>query len=284
METTIEIVGVNGESAVIAGPRAGDKGVYLAPDLGGLMDPEADVLSEAPANFPGGRYVSHRIQVRRVTFAVDVVNDGPGSASWRYRDSEWRKMWAFDQPTKILVTTQDGTRTLEAYLEHIEVDMTIDPNIQEVNRVIMTVVAYDPFWYADDDVYEVEVGSSPVTITVREANPTDQPVWPIWVVEAPGAVTLPDYSFKADALASRTVALPNLVAGEHTVVNTNPAERQLVSALDTPVWQRMNGRRFRNPIPAYTADAEFVISRTGTGTSKVQLRLRRPFSRPWGLL
>ena len=285
METTIEIVGVNGEFATIAGDRAGDKGVYLVPDLSGLVDPEVDIVSETPANFPGGRYVSHRIQTRRVMFAVDILDDGSGSASWRYRDSEWRKMWAYDRPTEIRVTTRDGTRTLYAHLESIEVDTEIDPNIQPIVRAVMVAVAYDPFWWGDEETFTAEVASGTTeVISVRDANPTDQPVWPIWVVEPTGTWTLPDYSFNPREHANRRIELPSLVASEYVVVNTTPTERQLVSSLGTPVWQRMNGKRFRYPIPAYTLDVDFEVSYQGSGTKEVQLRLRRPFSRPWGML
>lgn len=283
METIIEIIGVNGETATIAGPRAGDKGVHLAPDLSGFVDPEVKVQSETPANLPGGRYVSHRIQIRHISFVVEIENDGSGSGSWGYRDSEWRKMWAYDRPATIAVTTRDGTRTLEAYLEHIEVVTEIDPHIQPINRVIMTVVAYDPFWWGEEEVHSLTLGNGTGTISVKDANPTDQPLFPIWVVEAPGTWTLPDYSFGPE-LADRTVELPELAVGEDTVVNTHPAERQLASANDTQVWARMGGVRFRHPIPPYTEEVDFEVSRSGAGTGEVQLRLRRPFSRPWGML
>lgn len=283
METVIEVTGVNGESAMLAGPRAGDKGVHMAPGLTGLMDPEVKVQSETPANLPGGRYVSHRIQIRRISFVVEIENDGSGSGSWSYRDSEWRKMWAYDRPSYIAVTTRDGTRTLEAYLEHIEVDTEIDPHIQSINRVIMTVVAYDPFWWGDEEVHELTLGTGTGTITVKDANPTDQDLFPIWVAEAPGTWTIPDYSFGTE-LADRRLELPALTSGEHTTVNTHPAERQLTSANDTQVWARMQGKRFRHPIPPYTEEVSFQISRSGAGTGKIQLRLRRPFSRPWGML
>lgn len=284
METTIEIVGVNGETAVIAGCRAGDKGIYLAPDVGGFFDPDVQVQTETPANLPGGRYVSHRIQIRHITFAVEILNDGSGSGSWRSRDSEWRKMWAYDRPTRIEVTTLDGTRALEAYLEHIEVVMTVDPNGQPINKTIMSVAAYDPFWWAEDDVYEIELGTGSGTITVPDANPTDQEVFPIWVVDAPGTWTLPDYSFTDPALRNRTVPLPTLGAGEHVTVNSMPSERQLTADNGTNVWARMNGRRFRHPIPPYTEEVSFQITREGAGQGKAMLRLKRPFSRPWGML
>lgn len=283
METVIEIEGVNGEWFTIAGDRAGDKGVYMVPEVSGLLDPEVRVVSDSPANFPGGRYVSHRIQPRHMMFAVDIVSDGAGSASGVSRESEWRKAWAYDRPSKIHVTTRDGTRTLEAYLEMAEVGTKYDPHVEEVLRVIMNVVGYDPFWWGEEEIFELTLGSGTGTITVPNANPTDQLVWPVWAVEAPGAWSLPDYSF-GSALADRQVMLPSLTAGEHVVVDTNPRTRQLTSINDTPVWQRMEGRRFRHPIPPWTEEVTFSITRAGGGTGKVQLRLRRPFSRPWGML
>lgn len=284
METVIEIEGVNGEWFTIAGPKAGDRGVFMVPEVSGLLDPEVKVVSDTPANFPGGRYVSHRIQPRRVMFAVDIVSDGAGSASGVYRESEWRKAWAYDRPTKIHVTTRDGTRTLSAHLEQIELDTRYDPHVQEVIRVVMNAVGYDPFWWGPEEIFEAEVGSGSYTFEVQDANPTDQPVWPVWAVQGGATWTLPDYNLTDPAQATRRVALPTLAANEHVVVDTHPTARQLTSATDTPVWQRMNGRRFRNPIPPWTQDIDFVVSRDGSGTGTVQLRLRRGFSRPWGLL
>lgn len=283
METVIEILGVNNVWFTIAGPRGGDRGVYLAPEVSGLLDPEVRVVSETPANFPGGRYVSHRIQARHVQFVVDIYDDGPGPASQVFRESEWRKAWAYDRPTKIKVTTVDGTRTLYAHLEASETVNKYDPHEEEVVRVIMNVVAYDPFWWGEDDVYEV-TGTGDMEFTVPAANPTDQLVWPIWVVEGGATWTLPDYSFTDASLADRRVELPSLAASEHVVVDTNPMARQLASATNTPVWQRMNGKRFRHPIPAWTGDVTFRVSRVGSGEGTAQLRLRRPFSRPWGML
>lgn len=283
METVIEILGVNNVWFTVAGPRAGDRGVFLAPEVSGLLDPEVKVVSETPANFPGGRYVSHRIQARHVQFAVDIYDDGPGPASQVFRESEWRKAWAYDRPTEIKVTTVDGTRTLYAHLESSETVTKYDPHEEEVVRVIMNVVAYDPFWWGEDDVYEV-TGTGDMEVTVPAANPTDQLVWPIWVVEGGATWTLPDYSFTDASLADRRVELPSLAADEHVVVDTNPMARQLSSETNTPVWQRMNGKRFRHPIPEWTGGVTFQISRVGSGEGSAQLRLRRPFSRPWGML
>lgn len=283
METVIEIVGVNGDRFTIAGPRGGDRGIFLAPEVSGLLDPEVKVVSETPANFPGGRYVSHRIQARHVQFAVDVYDDGPGSVSQVFRESEWRKAWAYDRPTEIQVTTKDGTRTLYAHLESIETATRYDPHEEEVVRVIMSVVAYDPFWWAEDEVFEA-TGTGDMEIPVPSANPTDQLVWPIWAVEGGAVWTLPDYSQTDPAQAGRRIYLPSLEEDEHVVVNTNPMARQLASATNTPVWQRMNGVRFRNPIQPWTDEMLFHVNRSGTTEGTVQLRLRRPFSRPWGML
>lgn len=283
METVIEIVGVNGERFTLTGERAGNKGVYMMPEVSGLLDPEVKVVSESPANFPGGRYVSHRIQPRKLVFAVDIYADGAGSRSLVYRESEWRKAWAYDRPSLIEVTTRDGLRTLSAHLERLEVVTDYDPHTEEVVRVVMDVIAYDPFWWGEDEVFEVE-GNGDLYIEVADTNPTDQPMWPIWVVQGGATWTLPDYSFTDPTLRNRRVVLPALAADEHTTVNTNPQKRQLESATNTPVWQRMNGRRFRHPIHEWTRDVVFHITRNGPGTGKAQLRLRRPFTRPWGLL
>ena len=286
METKVVVVGADGSRFTIAGEKAGDKGVYLLPDLGGFLDPAVKVVSQSPANLPGGRYVSHRTEIRRVTFAVDILNDAEvGSQSWAYRDSQWRKVWGYDKPTRIEVTTRgSGTRTLTAYLEEIDVDNKIDPHIQPINRVVMTVVAYDPFWWGEEEVFNIEAAPGVSTeFGVEVANPTDQDIWPIYALEGGVMWHVPDFSFKNDEFVNRTITIPDLAEDEHIVINTHPMARQIVAANGAPTWQRMNGVRFRHPIPPYTEEAPLFVHNNGFTPKSAQLRLQRPYSRPWGL-
>ena len=218
METVVELEGVNGEWFTLAGPREGDRGVHLGTGVEGLYDPPVKVVYEEPGNYPGARYMSHRILRRDIVFGVEILDDKSGSRSWLSRDSEWRKAWAFDRDSRIHVTTtESGHRYLKCRLgESPDISLFVDPKKNTINRADMTVVAGDPFWYEDDVVYEVETqtdtrftpslidgawswDSQPKETLVIEVdpgdfrgglNPTDQYIFPKWTL--PAATEKPD--------------------------------------------------------------------------------------------
>lgn len=278
MEAVVEIIGVNGDVVVLSGDNVGIDGMWLASDIKGFYDPEIKVNTRSISNRPGTEYLSHRILERRVIFTVTIANDeGPGR-TWRERDARWRRLWGYNRYTSIRVITDEGERTLRARLEEIEVDTEYDPHKNEATDVLMTVVADDPFWYAPDELYGVTVNGT-ATIPVLLANPTSNPVYPIWVLEAPGKWTIPDWSPEKP---NREIPLPEIYGNSHIVVDTDPAARQLMSVNQDPVWARMNGVRFRNALPEYTGKVDFKISVQSDRPRQAQLRLKRPFNRPWG--
>lgn len=214
--TVVELLGVNGE---VFNLTTGDRGVYLATDVkGAFFDPPVKAVYEEPGNYPGSRYLNHRVLRRDIVFGVEILNDAQsGESSWLSRDSEWRKAWAFDQDCVLTVTTPDsGTRSLKLRLmESPEVEMKHDPQMLAVNRTVMTCVAGDPFWYEDDVVHtattvtdtsfdpnalalpwpwpQASLPTETLTITVNAAsgglNPTDQAIFPKWSV--PGSTYAP---------------------------------------------------------------------------------------------
>ncbi|ALA48135.1 hypothetical protein AU152_gp22 [Mycobacterium phage Phlei] len=208
-DTIVELEGVNGE---IFNLTTGDKGVYLAEDVeGAFYDPPVKVVLEEPGNYPGARYLNHRVLKRDIIFSVWILNDDKrGSKSWLSRDSEWRKAWAFDKDAYLRVTTpQSGTRTLKVRLfQSPSMKMKTDPNGRSINECLMDCIAYDPFWYEDDVVIPVRTrqdttftpnlidlpGTWPWEKLPKETlkihvgaghgglNPTDQYIAPIWTV------------------------------------------------------------------------------------------------------
>lgn len=307
MDTIVELEGVNGERFTLAGPKAGDRGIHLGTGTQGLYDPPVKTVWEEPANFPGARFLDHRILRRDIVFGVEILNDEylGKSKSWMSRDSEWRKAWSYTEDCKLYVTTEDGTRWLNLRLgEQPEVDLTIDPKRKTMHRAVMTCVAGDPFWYSEDETFTYETktdttgiaspvdangnivpGAEQFTLHVPEANPTDWIVWPMWELSAPGRWLVPDYSFQDDELANRRILMPSLIAGENVEIEVNPMEPQVVAENGAPVWARMNGVRFRHWIPEYTYEVDFNLAVAGAPKGAVcQLRLARPWSRPWGLM
>ncbi|WP_305781489.1 hypothetical protein [Nocardia nova] len=134
-----------------------------------------------------------------------------------------------------------------------------------------------------------EVGS------VWVQNPTDTETWLKWVLQAgtEGIIwTLPDFSWgddrfdRADDDSDRMIELPTLHLNEHIVVDTDEMTMagQVVSSLDTQVYQRMNGREFLYPIPPYTDPIQVPVAVRGAEVGNlVQVRCPRTWSRPWGL-
>ena len=212
MKTVVELEGVNGEWFTLAGRNEGDRGVYLGTGVTGLYDPPVKVVYEEPGNYPGARYLSHRILRRDIVFGAEILNDKSGSRSWISRDSEWRKAWAFDRDCKLYVTTNEsGTRYLKCRLgESPDISLFTDPNGNSINRADMTVIAGDPFWYEDDVVYAVKTkkdtrftpsliqgswdwaNQPKETLTIKVdpsdsrggLNPTDQYIFPQWTLPA----------------------------------------------------------------------------------------------------
>lgn len=278
METVVEITGVNGDVVELSGMYAGGDGMWLATEVEGLYDPEIQTITRPVSNRPGVLYVSHRVLERRLVFRVTIANDEGAGNTWRERDARWRRLWAPGKYTTIRVVTDEGERSLKARLEEIEVDTRYDPHTNSATDVLMTVVADDPFWYAPDDVYEVTVNGT-ATIQALIANPTSNPIYPEWVLEAPGQWTIPDWG---EDHPNKVIPLPRIEAGAHLVVDTDPAARQLQAANQDPVWSRMNGVRFRGVIPEHTGKLDFQISVDAGSPRQAQLRLARPFNRPWG--
>ncbi len=210
-DTVVVLEGVDGEKYTLAGPNAGDKGVYLSTGVTGLYDPPVKVVWEQPGNYPGSRYLNHRVLQRDLVFGVEILHED--TASWLSRDSAWRKAWSFEADCTLSVTTKEsGTRKLKLRLgESPEVDTFTDPRMRTINLIKMITVAGDPFWYADDEIYtavtktdtsfdpntlglpwpwpQTELPVETLTIDVPTVNPTDQIIWPRWSV--PGSTYAP---------------------------------------------------------------------------------------------
>lgn len=219
-DTLVRLKGVNGVWFNLTdgtfeeedGTVLGTSGIYLATDVSGIFDPPVKAVYEEPGNFPGARYLNHRILRRDVVFGVEILNDekdGP-EHSWARRDSIWRRAWSFTEDAELHITTpESGTRYLKLRMfESPSVEMVTNPRGRVINLTKMVTVAGDPFWYEDDVVYpavtttdttfdpnplpwpwpQEDLPTETLTITVPNANPTDQILWPKWTL--PGS-TLP---------------------------------------------------------------------------------------------
>lgn len=325
-DTVVELEGINGEWFTLAGPLAGDRGMFLGTGVKGLFDPPVKVVYEEPGNYPGARYLSHRILRRDITLAILILDDK--SDPWAGRDSELRKALAYDRDAYIHVTTpESGHRKLKVRLgDAPDTEFDTDPHMGSIVVVKLLLIAGDPFWYEDDVVYEQitkrdtrfnppalpwvfsNFPQETLTFHVTGLNPTDQYIWLKWSLPGsteqiptmpwpwpPGVPipwetapftqwVVPDYSFEDPEYADRRLKLPGLIYKENVVVDTDPRVEQVSSEINTPVWARMNGVRFRHPVPPYTYSKDFVVTVAGCAPGQmVTLRIPRPWSRPWGL-
>ena len=276
MEAVVRVFGYAGGSVTIAGEGAGTDGVWLLSEVEGFYDPEVEAVTKPLASRPGTRFLSHRVVERTVVFKV-LIEDGEREG-WRTRDARWRRLWSWDEYSTIAVTVGGRTRRLKARLSEIEVDTTYDPHTNSATEVVMTVVADDPFWYGASFEKEVRVAGE-TTFTVPYANPTENRVYPVFVLEGGASWTLPAFHSPRGAKEYR---LPALEEDEDVRVSTDPGARQLVSVNDTPVWARMNGVRFDGYIPPFTGSLSVTLSHDSPMIKTARIVLERPFDRPWG--
>jgi len=293
---TVELEGVNGNWFTLSGPGMGEQGAYLGTDVDGIYDAPVKTIQNSHAFQTGSTYGGKRNLQRDLVFGVWITDDN--GESWESNDSEWRKAWDYAKDAKLWITTETSRRYLKVKLaEQPQVQMEHDPRLIGSQKVVMTCVANDPWWYEPDAtatwIAPTDTsGGSTVSGTVTVSNPTDVPIWLKWVIQAPGKPTLPDFSFGDDRYeratidAARQVVMPTLQTGEHILVDTDEEaiNGQVNSSTDTAVYMRMNGVTFCYPVPPYTPATALPVamSKAPAGVG-IQVRQPRPWSRPWGL-
>ncbi|MFR9750496.1 phage tail protein [Nocardia sp. 004] len=285
----IEVEGVDGSHWTLAGPGQGREGVELGTTPTGLYDAPVTTIWNSTAFQIGATYGGANWQKRDVVFGVNVYETD--SASWESVDSAWRKAWAYDRDTKLVVTTEYGARTLHLRMsQQPEFKPQRDPHLKKWGQVTMTCTAGVPWWVEEDvtatamSTIDTRGAGQSETLWLPVSNPTDQPLWPQWVVTAPGVWTLPDFSWTEDADKARVLTLPTLVAGQDVTVDTDPMEEMIVAADGSSVWARMNGKMFLHSVPAWTPETLVPVTVRGAAAgATVQVRCPRNWSRPWGL-
>lgn len=285
MKTVVELEGVNGDIVHLAGPRAGEEGMFMAPGFKGYLDPPFKVFWDEQMDTHGEIYTGSRYESRELTLVVYVLGDEGAGNWWETRDKRYRRLFRPDREAKLHISTTDGMRTLRIRpVANHKISTKTDPRGQSLNEVTTHVKAGDPFWYAPDyvDVQTPGAGDHSLTFTVE--NRTDQVVWPVWVVPEKSTTTLPDYKFEnGQVVDDRHVVLPELFEGESTVVQTNPGKRPLTSANGAPVLARWNGRRMLNHLPPYLPPTDVTVSIKGSQVdSEIMLRIPKPYTMPWG--
>lgn len=295
-DTLVELEDIRGNLFTLAGPGQGDRGIVLGTDVDGIYDAPVKTIQNSHAFQTGSTYGGKRNLQRDIVFGVYAHHDD-GEKNWSFNDSEWRKGWSYEQDCKLWITTEDSRRYLKLRMsQHPEFKPEHDPNGTQIEKVVMTCVANDPWWYEKNDV--TDLWESPTSTlngsinygTVSVSNPTDVPIWLKYVVHGAAKPMLPDFSFgddryeRAEIDADRKLWLPKITAGDTIVYDTDEEADQATSRLKIPYWQQMNGVTFCYPIPPYTKKIQLPVGMTLAAAGMgIQVRCPRPWSRPWGL-
>lgn len=295
-DTLVELEDIRGNLFTLAGPGQGDRGIVLGTDVDGIYDAPVKTIHNSHAFQTGSTYGGKRNLQRDIVFGVYAHHDD-GDKNWSFNDSEWRKGWSYEQDCKLWITTEDSRRYLKLRMsQHPEFKPEHDPNGTQIEKVVMTCVANDPWWYEKNDV--TDLWESPTSTlngsinygTVSVSNPTDVPIWLKYVVHGAAKPMLPDFSFgddryeRAEIDADRKLWLPKITAGDTIVYDTDEEADQATSRLKIPYWQQMNGVTFCYPIPPYTKKIQLPVGMTLAAAGMgIQVRCPRPWSRPWGL-
>lgn len=300
MTALVEIEGVNGDWFTISGEGMGAEGVYLsAGGLKGLGDAPVKVIRNSTARQTGSSYGGKRNLQRDIVFALWVTNDN--GTPWEENDSRLRiALGDYGQEFKLWVTTDDSRRYLKVSLNEEPMwELDRDPHLLEREKIVLTCVAGDPWWYESDFVSEWvsptdTTDGSTATGFVTVSNPTDVPIWLKWRLQGNSRWTISDYSwgnndFGKRALidATKTILTPTLLPTDgHGQIETNPeSRRERMATTANTLWQaRWGGVDCLYAIPPRTPSTNIVVRVTGAAAGVgIQCTQSRPWSRLWGL-
>ncbi|WP_232839535.1 MULTISPECIES: phage tail protein [Nocardia] len=290
--TLVQLESPDGDLITLSGRGMGAEGVLLGTDVEGIYDAPVRTIYTSHAHQIGSTYRGKRNLQRDITFGVWVGRES--GETWLFNDSRWRKAWSYERDSKLWIETEEsGRRYLKVRLgEQPMFKPERDPQITQSARVVMTVIASDPWWYeAEDqtDSWVLESGTAG-TGSVTVSNPTDNELWMRWVLQGGARWTVPDLSLgsnvfkRAVADANRQIVMPLQAAGQTFLINTDPFEEMLRDPAGTQVWSLMNGVTFNYPLPPYLPPTVLpvAVSNATVGVG-IQVRCTRGWSRPWGL-
>lgn len=261
----ISVIGVNGDSMIIAGEGQGSDGVILAPKSQGLFD--MPIKTNYSNGIYGQRFQSWKPQRRDIVWTVYIFNpdnlegidDDPDT--WALIYSRWRNMFSPAAEATIVYSGQDGDRTLGVRTLQAPKSVSTldfegrDPRLWRFGSVVQTMAAEIPFYVGETESFDWEFsGSGSTYFTMPYFNPGDIEIWPEWELTGGAQWTLPDYSFGCEeygrgvADMGKTVQFPLLAPEEDIHVYSRPDLETIVAANDAPVGYRMAGRDLEYPI------------------------------------
>lgn len=294
-DTLIELEGCDGGLITLIGPGKGTQGVWLAEgDIEYLIEQPVETIYNSHAFQIGADYGGDRMPPRELSFALEVF--GTPTMSAEEAAAGVQRALSTLKDAKLWYETSESRRWLTVRLrENLRFQVEQDPGRRQYVRIVVSLIAADPHWYEKSVTHswEATAATSSGTLHIPNANPTPNPIWAQYIVQAhTGAKwTIPDHSFGDDrfgrgaADVNRQIVMPALIAGEHLLIDTSDAPKhpQVVSNIDTQVYLRMNGVEFLYPIPARTGELDLPVAVTNADAGVgIQIRLPRPWPSAFG--
>lgn len=336
---SIKIIGASGRVWNIAGLDMGLQGAFVAGSIDGMVHVPFEGVWTKPAYGPPRfeRTVDSR---REITLPIGLSSDT--ALGWYNTEAKFWNDVTPNTTCYFSITTRPygemwmPMQLLEAPKDPMEWDPTrVGAKSFQIWNITL-VADGDPRWRP---VYN-DLAPAPFVSSVqnnhqgviRVANRGTEPAWPVYMVSAPGKAFLPDGPNAViggldplvewpgigalfghpefDPLGihrrrdAHMIEIPELLAGEHTLVDTDPSHRIAISATDPadngikqflrnsdlldwifgeygdsglPVLQRFKGQGFSVPIPPKTI-ATLPVKHSVTG-GKIWARIPQRFDR-----
>ncbi|AKF27784.1 minor tail protein Gp27 [[Brevibacterium] flavum] len=267
----------------IHGASAGAEGVALLEGADGLWEAPIKSVWMQGAFQEGATYVGFRTEPLDVILPIGIR--GETYAEWAHADSLFRNdLGDPDSEFSLVAISESGQRELKLRLTDTPVNVrTTDPGEDHYTRLVVQARAGWPRWVGEAEAsgFTSTNGNSSGFVTVT--NPTDTWLYPLWVCDAPGKWSLPDFSWRDDQWHDRVITTPTLGSGEALTIDTYPANESYVSANGSNIAGRFGGVEFLFPIPPHTPPTQVPVKVSGgQAGASVMVRMTRNWRRPRG--
>jgi hypothetical protein len=274
----------------------GTEGVEIQKNSSQLLT-DADADTYWIKSIYGQSYQGSGWKQRRPTFGVNVHHPDPDQ--WMQIESDFRDdLGMFDDTFTVTAEAGGSMRTLEMRLYQAPESYSKgawegkSPFLFDTSTMAISAACERPFWVGQSLVWPCTFPTGNGTLPIWVANYGNVPIWLEWKLPAPGTWTLPDYSWGQELKfgrapgqdLTRTLTLDPLTAGEDLDLNSDPYQKQMVSAINTPVDQRNLGKQLMYPVAPKTPPTQIPLELVG-GTAGATAYVVCPawFSRPWGV-
>lgn len=263
---SILVRGVDGSEWILSGPGRGNRGVVLAPEADGLIDPPVSTIWKSSATQIGSTYQAARYAARDLQLKLWIWDDDRWD--WQVTDSLWRRAWSYERDSELIVRSDSGERRLRCRLSQTpEVKLGQEGgHAGGHTEMALSLRAGNPMWTQEDTTDVWRFDGIHYTGFVTVTNPTDTQAWVKYVSVGPASLILPDHSFEdregwpGYEHRDRRVVLPFQNRHQNLLIDTDPMTEQVVSSDGSQFWARMNGQAFVYPVPPWTPPTRIPVA------------------------